>query len=308
MQSRPLVLDNVIADLTKMLKRIIGEHIDLQCRYAAQLPFVQADAGMIEQVLLNLAVNARDAMPRGGHVLITTDTARFDAAYARTHPEASVGEFVCLTVSDTGTGIAPEHLPRIFEPFFTTKELGKGTGLGLATVYGIVKQHQGWIEVASQPGAGATFKILLPAIPTPAWTAATAPIETDLPGGAETILLVEDDYAVRLTTRRVLESRGYKIYEATAAGEALDLWRGHVEEIALLLTDIVMPQGVTGRDLAEQLRAQRPALKVIFMSGYSADVIGKDTDFFRRTQSSFLQKPCSARALLEAVRRSLDGK
>jgi PAS domain S-box-containing protein len=308
MQSRPLVLNDVIADLSKMLKRIIGEHIDLQCRYAAQLPFVQADAGMIEQVLLNLAVNARDAMPRGGHLLITTDAARFDAAYARTHPEAGAGEFVCLTVSDTGTGIAPEHLPRIFEPFFTTKEVGKGTGLGLATVYGIVKQHQGWLEVASQPGAGATFKIFLPAIPTPASAAAAAPAEAGLPGGAETILLVEDDYAVRMITRRVLESHGYKIYEATTAGEALDLWRSHAEEIALLLTDIVMPQGVTGRDLAEQLRAQRPALKVIFMSGYSADVIGKDTDFFQRTQSSFLQKPCSSRTILKTVRRCLDDK
>jgi PAS domain S-box-containing protein len=308
MQSRPLVLNDVIADLTKMLRRIIGEHIDLQCRYAARLPFVQADPGMIEQVLLNLAVNARDAMPRGGQLLITTDTASFDAAYARTHIEARAGELVCLTVSDTGTGIAPEHLPRIFEPFFTTKELGKGTGLGLATVYGIVKQHQGWIEVFSQPGAGATFKIFLPAIPPPVGTAALSQAEADLPGGTETILLVEDDYAVRMITRRVLESHGYKVYEATTAAEAMELWRSRAEEIALLLTDIVMPQGVTGRDLAEQLRAQSPALKVVFMSGYSADVIGKDTDFFRRTQSSFLQKPCSSRAILETVRRCLDAK
>jgi PAS domain S-box-containing protein len=308
MQSRPLILNDVMADLTKMLKRIIGEHIDLQCRYAAQLPFVQADAGMIEQVLLNLAVNARDAMPRGGQLLITTTTVSFDAAYARAHPEAGAGEFVCLTVGDTGTGIAPEHLPRIFEPFFTTKEVGKGTGLGLATVYGIVTQHRGWVEVASQPGAGATFKIFLPAIATPASAAATPQAEADLPRGTETILLVEDDYGVRMITRRVLESHGYKICEATAAGEALDLWRSRAEEIALLLTDIVLPQGVTGRDLAEQLRAQRPALKVVFMSGYSADVIGKDTDFFRRTRSSVLQKPISSRALLETVRRCLDVK
>ena len=306
MQSRPLVLNDVIADLTKMLKRIIGEHIDLQCRYAAQLPFVQADAGMIEQVVLNLAVNASDAMPRGGQLLIITETASFDLDYARSHPEASAGEFVCLKVSDTGTGIAPEHLPRIFEPFFTTKELGKGTGLGLATVYGIVTQHRGWIEVASQPGAGATFRIFLPAIPTPASAAATPQAEAELPGGTETILLVEDEYAVRMITRRVLERRGYKIYEATTAREALDVWRSHAHEIALLLTDIVMPQGVTGRDLAEQLRAERPALKILFMSGYSADVIGKDTDFFRRTKSFFLQKPCLSRALLETVRRCLD--
>jgi PAS domain S-box-containing protein len=308
MQSQPLILSDVIADLTKMLKRIIGEHIDMQCRYAAQLPFIRADPGMIEQVLLNLAVNARDAMPRGGQLLITTETASFDAAYARTHPEAAAGEFVCLMVSDTGTGIPPEHLPRIFEPFFTTKEMGHGTGLGLATVYGIVKQHQGWIEVASQLGAGATFKIFLPAIPTPAGTAATPRAEAALPGGSETILLVEDDSPVRMITRRVLENRGYKIYEATNAKEALDLWRSRPEEIALLLTDIVMPQGVTGRDLAEQMSVSNPTLKVILMSGYSADVIDKDTSFFQRTKSYFLQKPCSARTLLETVRACLDAK
>ena len=229
-QSRPLVLNDVVADLTKMLRRIIGEHIDLQCRYAAQLPFVQADAGMIEQVLVNLAVNARGAMPQGGQLLITTEAATFDAARPAAHPEARAGRFVCLTVKDAGTGIAPEHLPRIFEPFFTTKELGKGTGLGLATAYGIVKQHQGWIEVSSQSGAGAMFKIFLPAIPTLAPTAAAPLAEADLPGGTETILLVEDDYAVRMITRRVLESRGYKICEATTAGEALDLWRSRAQE------------------------------------------------------------------------------
>ncbi len=308
MQSQPLVLNKVIAELTKMLKRIIGEHIDLECRYADPLPFVQADAGMLEQVLLNLAINARDAMPRGGHLLIATDTASFDTAYARNHPGSGAGEYVRLTVTDTGTGIVPKHLPRIFEPFFTTKEVGKGTGLGLATVYGIVRQHQGWIEVSSQPGAGATFKIFLPVIPAPAEAATASKAETQVPGGAETILLVEDEYAVRAVTRRVLESQGYRIYEATTVREALEVWRSHAEEIELLLTDIVMPQGLTGRELAEQLRAQRPALKVIFMSGYSADVVGKDTEFFRRTRSFFLQKPCSGRTILETVRRCLDEK
>jgi PAS domain S-box-containing protein len=306
MQSRPLVLNDVIADLTKMLRRIIGEHIDLQCLYGAQLPFVQADAGMMEQVLLNLAVNARDAMPGGGQLLITTDTASFDAAYARAHPEAAAGDFVALTVSDTGTGIVPEHLPHIFEPFFTTKEVGKGTGLGLATVYGIVTQHLGRIEVSSKPGVGTAFKIFLPAIATPVSVSVAAQAEASLPRGTETILLVEDEGGVRMIFRRVLESHGYKIYEATTAEEALGFWRTRAKEIALLLTDIVMPLGVTGRDLADQLRAQEPALKVVLMSGYSADVIGKDTNFFQRTQTSFLQKPCSARALLETVRRCLD--
>jgi len=308
MQSRPLILNDVVADLTKMLRRIIGEHIDLQCSHPTQLPFVQADAGMIEQVLLNLSVNARDAMPRGGQLLITTDTASLDLAYVHDHPEARAGKFVCLTVTDTGTGIAPEHLPRIFEPFFTTKEIGKGTGLGLATVYGIVKQHQGWVEVSSQLGKGTTFRIFLPAIPTPASAGVTPTAGAGAREGAETILLVEDEDGVRMITRRVLESHGYRIIEATTAGKALEIWRSRAEEIALLLTDIVMPQGISGRDLAEQLRVQRPALKIIFMSGYSTDVMGTDADFFRRTKSYFLQKPFSSQDLLQTVRFCLDGK
>jgi len=306
MQSELLLLNKVVADLSKMLKPIIGEHIDLECRYAPQLPFVRADAGMIEQVIFNLAVNARDAMPRGGHLLIATGTASLDAAHPHDQPSAGAGEFVCLTVTDTGSGIAPEHLPRIFEPFYTTKEIGKGTGLGLATVYGIVQQHQGRIEVSSPPGEGATFKIFLPAIPAPAAAVAAPKAETRASGGAETIMLVEDDYAVRATTRRVLESQGYRIYEATTAREALEVWRGHAEEIALLLSDVVMPQGLTGRELCERLRAQRPTLKVILMSGHSADVIGQDTEFFRRTKSYFVQKPFSSQALLQIVRRCLD--
>jgi CheY-like chemotaxis protein len=207
-------------------------------------------------------------------------------------------------VSDTGTGIAPEVLPRIFEPFFTTKELGKGTGLGLATVYGIVQQHQGWLEVSSQVGEGSTFKVFLPAIPTPAGLAAAAEVR----GGNETILLVEDEPALRLTTRRILERKGYRIREATNGQEALEVWQSHAGEIALLLTDIIMPGEMTGRDLAERLWAQRPGLKVIFMSGYSAEVLGKGTEFIRRTRTHFLQKPCRSRALLETVRRCLDEK
>jgi CheY-like chemotaxis protein len=289
-----------------MLNRVIGENIDLQCHYTALLPNVQADTGMMEQVILNLVVNARDAMPEGGQLRVATQQLRLDEAGTRANSEARAGEFVCLLVSDTGTGIAPEVLPRIFEPFFTTKDIGKGTGLGLATVYGIVKQHQGWIEVSSQLGEGSTFKVFLPAVPTPARLAAPAEPGTNIRGGTETILLVEDDPAVRLTTRRVLESMGYAIWEATTAREALEQWRRHAPEIALLLTDIIMPEQMTGRDLAEQLWGQRPGLKVIFMSGYSAEVLGANTRFIRRTKSHFLQKPCSAQTLLETVRRSLD--
>jgi PAS domain S-box-containing protein len=308
LQPQPLVLNEVIANLTKMLKRVIGENIDLQCHYAALLPYVQADTGMMEQVILNLVVNARDAMPQGGQLRVTTEQTRLDEAHARLNPEARAGEFVCLGVSDTGTGIALDVLPRLFEPFFTTKEVGKGTGLGLATVYGIVKQHQGWIEVFSQVGEGSTFKVFLPSVPTPARLAAATDTELEVRGGTEVILLVEDDHAVRSTARRVLERKGYTIREATNGREALEQWHRHAGEIALLLTDILMPEEMTGRDLAQRLLEQMPGLKVIFMSGYSADLMGKNTDFIRKSRSRFLQKPCSSRTLLETVRRCLDEK
>jgi PAS domain S-box-containing protein len=306
MQSRALGLNDVIANLAKMLKRLIGEHIKLQCHYREGLPLVQADPGMIEQVLVNLVVNARDAMPRGGQLDITTDLVTLDPAQPLRNPEARPGEFVRLTVRDTGAGIAPEHLPRIFEPFFTTKEVGKGTGLGLATAYGIVKQHQGWLEVVSQPGAGATFKIFLPALSEAATGLGGTVAEPPLRGGNETILLVEDDPGVRSITRRMLESFGYQVHEAAQAREALAAWSGCASQIDLLLADIIMPEGITGRELAERLRVEVPQLKVVFMSGYNPEMAGKDTNFFRRTRSHFLQKPCSTRVLLETVRCCLD--
>ncbi len=306
LQLQPVLLNTVIANLTKMLHRVLRANIDLQCQYANPLSHVQADTGMIEQVILNLVVNARDAIPEGGQLRVATEQLTLDEPHARANPEARAGEFVCLLVSDTGTGIAPEVLPRIFEPFFTTKDPGKGTGLGLATVYGIVKQHQGWIEVSTRIGEGSTFKVFLPAIATPERLSAAAGVEPVVGGGTETILLVEDEHSVRITTRRVLESKGYTILEAASATEALELWQNHEQEIALLLTDIIMPGKMTGRDLAERLWGQRPGLKVVFMSGYSADVLGKGTDFIRRTRSYFVQKPFSSRAILETVRLCLD--
>jgi hypothetical protein len=186
----------------------------------------------MEQVILNLVVNARDAMPGGGQVIVATARASLDEGRARANAEVRAGEFVCLSVSDTDTGIALDVLPRIFEPFFTTKEIGKGTGLGLATVYGIVKQHQGWIEVSSQVGEGTTFKVFLPAILAAAALAAASAADTKVRGGIETILLVEDDHEVRMTTRRVLESKGYRIREATCAREAIEVWQSHSGEIA----------------------------------------------------------------------------
>jgi PAS domain S-box-containing protein len=305
MHSRALDLNELIGNLTKMLTRVVGEDIQFQCTYATRLPCVHADAGMLEQVLLNLVVNARDAMPKGGQLAIRTARVTLDEAYSKAHSEAQPGSFVQLTVSDTGTGIEPDHLPRIFEPFFTTKEAGKGSGLGLATVYGIVKQHLGWIEVASTVGTGTTLNIFLPAH-APAPAAVRDEPELKLHGGTETILLVEDDGMVRSVTRRVLESHGYMVLVACSAREALEVWRSQGSQVALIITDMVMPEGSTGRELAEKLRTENPGIKVIFISGYSADVIGKDPNFFERTNSYFLEKPFSARALIQTVRQCLD--
>ena len=306
MQSQPLALDDLITNLTKMLKRMIGEHIDLQCHYGAHLPLVQADAGMLEQVLINLVINARDAMPRGGQLHIAAEKVNLDKAGAQANPQARPGEFVCLTVRDTGIGIASEQLPRIFEPFYTTKEPGKGTGLGLATVYGIVQQHLGWIEVSSASERGAVFKIFLPALPGSLTRSENQEPAPPVRTGTETILLVEDESSVRMITRRVLETAGYKVYEAATGREAMRVWTAHAKEIALVLTDIVMPEGMTGRELGTFLRDQKSGVKIIFMSGYSETIAGKDTQFFRRSNTQFLQKPSSSRVLLESVRRTLD--
>jgi PAS domain S-box-containing protein len=306
MQSQPVVLNDVIRNLAKMLARTIREDIRLECLYADQLPFIQADPGMLEQVLLNLVVNARDAMPHGGHLQIATEKRSFGAAYAQANPEARAGEFVCLRVSDTGTGIAPEHLPRVFEPFFTTKEPDRGTGLGLATVYGIVKQHQGWIELSSQLGAGTRFDIFLPAIPAPAPTAGVREAQANVGEGNERVLLVEDDFAVREITQHLLETHGYSVWKAPSAQEALELWRTHAAEVDLLLTDLVMPGAPTGRELAERLQREKPQLKVIFMSGYSPEAGGGKTEFISRLRAGFLPKPCASRTLLETVRSCLD--
>jgi PAS domain S-box-containing protein len=308
MQSQPLLLNDLIANLTKMLKRIIGEHIQLQCHYASQLSYVEADPGMLEQILVNLVVNARDAMSGGGKLLVTTEEMVLDETYVRTNREATTGRFVCLSVNDTGSGISPEHLPHIFEPFFTTKEVGKGTGLGLATVYGITKQHRGWIDVASQVGVGSTFRIFLPAMAAPPPQSQTPAAETGLRGGSETVLLVEDDEAVRSLTRRLLENFGYRVREAASGREALSRWSSQVAQIDLLLTDIIMPHGISGLELASQLRNQRPDLRVVFLSGYPADAAGKDPAIFRQPHTSFIQKPCPWRDLLHTVRNNLDAK
>jgi signal transduction histidine kinase len=308
MQSQPVDLAGVILNLSQMLKRLIGENIDLRCHYAPALPPVRADIGMLEQVLVNLVINGRDAMPDGGRLIITTEKVTLAAQAALSHPEARPGDFLCMTVADSGSGIAPENLPRIFDPFFTTKEVGKGTGLGLATVYGIVKQHQGWIEVSSKVGAGTTFKIFLAALncPRPAVTE-EAPAPGLPPRGTETVLVVEDEQEVRAITRLILEHFGYRVLEAGSGLEALKIWETAALEVDLLLTDVIMPDGINGRRLAEKLREKKSALKVIFQSGYGGEVMGNNTNFQQETNGYFLQKPCPPRDLLCAVRRCLDG-
>jgi len=300
-QFQPLNLNDVIGNFTKMLKRVIGEHVVLQCCYAEDLPSVDADIGMIEQILINLIVNARDAMPQGGSIVITTEAISIDVSRVDSHPEAQPGEFVCITVADTGMGIYPEYLPRIFEPFFTTKEAGKGTGLGLATVYGIVKQHQGWIEVSSQLGSGTTFKIFLPAGAPGVKQKLVPQMKASPAVGHEKILLVEDDADVRMVARDVLEASGYQIWEASNGLEALNVWKTNASQIDLLLTDVIMPGGLNGRELSDRLRRERPGLKVILMTGYSPDLMVKI-----QPQSHILTKPFSMEGLTETVRNCLD--
>jgi PAS domain S-box-containing protein len=305
-QPKQLDLNKVVGNMTNMLGRLLGEDVALQLNYCQSSPLVEADAGMLEQVLLNMAVNARDAMPKGGQLAIRVTVTDVDETYNRGRPDTRAGRFVCLSVADTGTGISPENLPRVFEPFFTTKEIGKGTGLGLATAYGIVKQHQGWIEVESQVGKGTTFRIYLPfagngqnAVEKPATQVAVR-------GGSETILVVEDELPVCELVSRLLNKYGYKVLPAGNAVEALELWQNHKDQIALLLTDLVMPNHMNGRELAEKLWAERPGLKVIFTSGYSADIVGKD--FKLEPELNFLQKPYRPQILATTVRRCLDGK
>jgi len=305
-QPKQLDVNKVVGNMTNMLGRLLGEDVALQLNYCQSPPMVEADAGMLEQVLLNLAVNARDAMPKGGQLAIRIALADLRDDNHRVPSEARTGRFVCVSVADTGTGISPENLRRIFEPFFTTKEIGKGTGLGLATAYGIVNQHHGWIEVESQVGKGATFRIFLP-------YTGTGPAEVEKPttritvrGGNETILLVEDEAPVCELVSRVLSRYGYQVLPAGNAIEALEVWREHKAEIALLLTDLVMPHHMNGRELAEKLWAEQPGLKVIFTSGYSADIVGKD--FKLEREVNFLQKPYQLQALAATVRRCLDAK
>jgi len=304
LQTRVIDLNDVVTSLTKMLERILGEDVDLQLKLHPHPLLTRADAGMLDQVLMNLVVNARDAMPTGGRLTIETSE-RLLTAEPGAPPEVPRGRYICVSVTDTGTGIEPLHLPRIFEPFYTTKDPSKGTGLGLATAFGIVKQHGGSLTVDSVMGRGSTFQVLL----RPTEDAESAPPEVPTRpvarGGGETILVVEDDATVRQLTRRTLERAGYRVLEASDAVEALRIWEQQQRAIDLLMTDIVMPEGVNGRELAERLHASKPGLRVILTSGYSADMAGQDLSL--RPGHAFLQKPATPRLLLACVRRCLAG-
>jgi PAS domain S-box-containing protein len=306
MQPKPLDLNAVLGNMTKMLGRILGEDIALQFNYSAGQPWVHADEGMIEQVVMNLAVNSRDAMPTGGQLTIKITVAEIKPGELARHPGGRAGRFACFSVADTGSGIKPEVLPHIFEPFFTTKAVGKGTGLGLATVYGIVKQHSGWISVQSRAGQGTLFEVFLPAINSVAGKSSDTTMDEALPRGTETILVVEDEAPVRELVSSVLTALGYRILEAASGVKALEVWRQHRDTIDLLLTDIVMPDGMTGRDLAEKVQAEKPSLKAIYTSGYSSDIVGRD--FVLREGLNYLQKPFVPQKLARAVRKCLDGK
>jgi len=302
LQPRVMNLNDVVEDMGKLLPRLIGEDIELVIRTAPDLGAIRADAGQMEQVIMNLAVNARDAMPGGGKLLIETSNTDLDSTYNDVHPIVRQGRYVLLAVSDNGIGMDAETQARIFEPFFTTKEQGKGTGLGLATVYGVVKQSGGFIWVYSELRRGTSFKIYLPRIDQPLDQPGTALTVSDAPRGTETILLAEDEQDVREVAREFLESGGYTVLEAKDGTEAVGLVEKHQGDIDLLITDMVMP-GITGQELALRLREIRPNLRMLYMSGYSDGAALNSA--LSDSSVRLLTKPFSRSALLRAVKELL---
>jgi len=308
--SRQTVLEPKILDLNelvreneKMLRRLIGEDVQLATNLDPALAPVKVDPGQIGQVIMNLAVNARDAMPTGGKLTIETGNVQLDETFVAMAPEAKPGRYVVLTATDTGIGMTPEIRAHVFEPFFTTKGPGKGTGLGLATVYGIVQQSSGFITVYSEPGRGTAFKIYFPAADGRVSTGKSFPGFTSLPRGAETILLVEDEDAVRSMVQLVLRQAGYTVLQASRGSGALRLAGEHVGPIHLLITDVVMPE-MGGRELVERLARQRPDIKVLYLSGYTDDAVVRHGVL--QAEVAFLQKPFTMAALTNKVREVLD--
>jgi CheY-like chemotaxis protein len=302
----PKVLDlnETVAGMLNMLRRLIGENILLNWQPGKNLWFVKVDPSQIDQILANLCVNARDAIAGVGKLSIETGNRTLDDAYCATHPGCMPGEYVLLTVSDSGCGMDKATLAHIFEPFFTTKDVGVGTGLGLATVYGAIKQNNGFINAYSEPGQGTTFTIYLPRHRGQAeqvWTESVVELST----GQETILLVEDEPAILQMTTRMLEGLGYTVLAATTPAEAIRLAQEHTGNIRLLMTDVVMPE-MNGWDLAEKLLSLDPHLKSLFMSGYTADIIGHHG--ILDETAHFLQKPFSTKDLAVKVRETLDSE
>jgi two-component system, cell cycle sensor histidine kinase and response regulator CckA len=312
MQQRHVNINDIIQHICPMLHGLVGEQVVFEFSPSPNLPTLCVDVGMIEQVLVNLVINARDAMRNGGRLVVSTSQQLLEPVSSVLNPEARPGHFVCLTVADTGCGMDVNTLSHMFEPFFTTKEPGKGTGLGLATIYGIVKQHQGWVVVESQLDRGSTFTIFLPSGDTPGKAAPSAKLQDlalnppAMARGDETILVVEDEPALRELVVNVLELCGYRIHQARSGVEALRVWEKHKNEIDLLLTDMVMPEGMSGRQLAERLQAEDPGLKVIYTSGYSPGMAGKDIALLEGF--NFLAKPYPPSRLADVVRDCLDGK
>jgi PAS domain S-box-containing protein len=302
-QSKVLHLNVVIAGMSKMLARLIGENIEMAFLPGPDLGRVKADPSQIEQVLMNLVVNARDAMPDGGRLTIETHNVHLDETYSRQQAIVERGDYVQLVVSDTGRGMDGETQARVFEPFFTTKQPGQGTGLGLSMVYGIVKQSGGYIWVYSEPGRGATFKIYLPQVTDPGDETGTI-VSASSPRGKETILFAEDEESVREIVSGFLESKGYQVLEAADGASAEQIAKSHNGEIALLITDVVMPKK-GGRELAEDLRKALPNLKVLFISGYTGDFAVRNA--FLESGAVFLQKPFSMQSLAKKIREVLDG-
>ncbi len=301
LQPRVLDLNLVVTDLEKMVRRLIGEDIDLLTVTSPVLGKVKADRGQIEQVLLNLIVNARDAMPKGGKLTIETRNVVHSEEYARRHA-ALAGPYVMLAVSDTGCGMDAAIQARVFEPFFTTKASGKGTGLGLATVYGIVKQSGGNIWIYSEAGQGSTFKVFLPRVDEAGGDEEEA-ISRSLPLGTEMVLLVEDEEQVRVILQQILEGQGYQVLSASNGDEAISISQNLEWDIKLLITDVVMPQ-MSGRELAERILEVRPKLPVLFMSGYTDDAIVRHGLLDEKL--NFIQKPFDSASVARKVREVLD--
>lgn len=305
-QPRTIDLNEFIERSAAMLRRVLPESITVGIDPTPHLPLVDADPELLEQILTNMALNSRDAMSQGGQFTVSTGTRLIDDAYVHHNLEAIAGNHVCLRISDTGCGISQEHLPYIFEPFFSTKEAKSGLGLSLSIVYGIIKQHKGWITVMSEIERGTTFDIFLPVSEKKVKSIEAKSADKRSKNPGETILVVDDEPLLLELTKHFLESHGYRVLQASSGAEAVHIWEANRDKIDLLFTDIVMPGGMNGRQVAEKLLAENPKLKVVYTSGYSAGILGKN--FLLQEGINFLQKPYHRRQLVKMIRDALDAK